>query len=332
MNQAPAGDRRVLVLIQLAGGNDGLNTLIPFRDPNYYRLRPQLAIAAKEVVPINGDLGFHPSCGGLAELSNKGKLAIIQNVSYQNPTKNHFRASEIWETASSGNEYLSTSWIDRYLDTHRQVQPLRCLCHRDRNEFEGSTRFKGQSPHLYATKGQGTERQIRRIIEYDCPRTRYPDTELARSLSAVTAMIASGLGTSFYLLSHHGYDTHRNQLGVHARLLSELSTAMAAFQRDLETRHLDHRVLTMTFSEFGRHPAENSRGGTDHGTAAPLMVMGSRMQKPLIGLAPSLDIAPHEDLSFTTDFRQVYATILDRWFYSEAQHVLRKPFAPLDFI
>jgi uncharacterized protein (DUF1501 family) len=145
-------------------------------------------------------------------------------------------------------------------------------------------------------------------------------------------MIASGLGTSFYLLSHRGYDTHRNQLGVHARLLSELSTAMAAFQRDLEARHLDHRVLTMTFSEFGRHPAENSRGGTDHGTAAPLMVMGNRMQKPLIGSAPSLDIDPREDLSFTTDFRQVYATILSRWFYTETQSVLRKPFAPLDFI
>ena len=357
--------RRVLVLIQLSGGNDGLNTLIPFRDPNYYRLRPQLAIAPKEVIPITGNIGFHPSCGGLAELFREDKLAVIQNVGYPNPTKNHYRSSEIWETANAGNEYSATGWIGRYLDTHCRVQPLdadpgmvhigdrfprsfqslqlhrpvgiqrpfgRSVSNRGPETVGKSARFDEQSRRQTAIETLNTERRIRRIIERDRPRTRYPKSQLAHSLRAVVAMIAAGLATTVYFLSHRGYDTHRGQLVIHARLLEELSTAMDAFQRDLEARRLDHRVLAMTFSEFGRRPAENNRSGTDHGTAAPLVVMSSRIQEPLIGSAPRLDIAPSEDLPFTTDFRQVYATVLDRWFHTDAQRVLGRPFAPLEFI
>ena len=362
---ATARDRRILILIQLAGGNDGLNTLIPMEDPNYYRLRPQLGIAPNEVIPITGNLGFHPSCRPLAELYREGKLAVIQNVGYPNPTKNHFRSSEIWETANADNEYLATGWIGRYLDTHGLAQPLEAdpgmvhignrfprsfqslqphrpvgiqrpfggsLSDRGPNTVGRSARFDGKSGRPTAMENLATERRIQGIIECDRRQARYPKSQLAHSLRAVVAMIAAGWDTPVYLLSHRGYDTHRGQLSIHARLLAELSTAMAAFQRDLEARSLDHSILTMTFSEFGRSPAENSRGGTDHGTAAPLMVMSSRVQEPLIGSAPSLDIAPSEDLSFTTDFRQVYATVLDRWFHADAQRVLGRPFAPLEFI
>lgn len=358
-------DRRVLVLIQLVGGNDGLNTLVPMEDPNYQRLRPQLAIAPKDLIPISGNLGFHPSCRGLAKLFQEGKLSVIQSVGYPNPSKNHYRSSEVWETATAANEHSATGWIGRCLDTHFRAQPLatapgmihigdrfprsfqslqphhpvgiqrplrRSVSHRGHKTVRESARFDEQSRRQAAIESLTIERRIRGIIKRDRPPTRYPKSQLAHSLCAVTAMIAAGLETPFYFLSHRGYDTHRCQHSIHARLLEELSTAMATFQCDLEARCLDHRVLTMTFSEFGRRPAENNRGGTDHGTAAPLVVMGSSIQEPLIGSAPRLDIAPSEDLPFSTDFRQVYATVLDRWFHTDAQRILGRSFAPLEFI
>jgi uncharacterized protein (DUF1501 family) len=177
-----------------------------------------------------------------------------------------------------------------------------------------------------------TEQRIYDLTNRYQPRVDYPASRLAASLRGVAAMISAGLGTRIYFVSQSGYDTHTNQQGVHARLLTELSDSLAAFQRDLKARRLEDQVLTMTFSEFGRRPNENSGGGTDHGTAAPIFVMGSAVKEPLIGSRPDLKVGPKEDLTYSTDFRQVYSTVIEKWFQCPPEGILSKRFDPLSFI
>lgn len=177
-----------------------------------------------------------------------------------------------------------------------------------------------------------TERRVEQVLEAYRPTVSYPVSGFARSLRNVAALISAGLSTRVYFVSLSGFDTHSNQLNQHANLLRTLSEGLTAFQRDLKARQLDDQVLTMTFSEFGRRPSENDSHGTDHGTAAPLFVMGSRVRAGLVGTAPSLKVARNEDLSFSTDFRQLYATVLDRWLGCSSAAVLGKSYSPLEVI
>ncbi len=367
---APEKDRSIFVLIQLAGGNDGLNTLAPFEDDRYYRLRPRLALKKSEIIGIADNLGFHPACRELATLYGDGKLGIIQNVGYPNPNRSHFRSSEIWETASDSDDYLANGWLGRYFDNN-------CKSAREESDPQGvhvggdtPQSFSSEIPHnlfgirrLNRRKGNGnsqellenlarispqnesagflshtlmntlvTEKRVRKIASRYRPQSEYPSTRLGNSLRGVSAMIASGLETRVYFVSQTGYDTHANQKQIHKRLLGELSGALGAFQNDLKAHGLEDQVLTMTFSEFGRRPAENNGGGTDHGTAAPLFVMGSRLKNNLLGTPPNLDIGKKEDLAHSTDFRQVYATVLDNWLECSSESVLGQKFKPLPFV
>lgn len=375
---APEKDRRILVLVQLAGGNDGLNTVVPFSDDTYYRLRPSLGIPAHRLLRLDDHQGLHPSCDALHRLYGDGQLGIVQNVGYPNPNRSHFRSTEIWEAACDSHQTLDTGWIGRYLDNTCQGSPEADVLANAAdpaavhisNEIPGSflarqshptfglgagRRTRGKSPDLSllesltqeelpGDEGNGgflrqvtldalvTEKRIESLIAQYRPEAKYPGGNFAQSLHHVAALIAAGMSTRVYFVSLGGFDTHNGQAPTHERLLRELSEGLAAFQADLTARKLDDQVLTMTFSEFGRRPGENKSGGTDHGTAAPLFVLGSQLKGGLSGTAPSLAIAKNADLTYSTDFRQVYSTVLQDWMDAPAPEIIGEKFAPLPLI
>ena len=373
---APEKDRSILVLVQLAGGNDGLNTLIPFEDADYYRLRPTIGIARDQVLRLGDTHGFHPAMTAMRDVFKAGKLAVIQNVGYPNPNRSHFRSSEIWETASASEDFASTGWIGRFLDNacagvpadshdplavhltngvpqsfaSARAHPTFGLAagggnRRDNEETRRLLeKMAGAPSEGVADNGNATflkqtlmdtlvtEKKVQRVIGDYRPGAPYPASPLAASLRNVAALIAAGLPTRVYFVSLSGFDTHTNQIAQQATLLGQLSDGLAAFQKDLEAHQLDGQVTTMTFSEFGRRPSENDSRGTDHGTAAPLFVMGSRVKGGLHGTAPSLKLQKNQDLTFSTDFRQVYATALDRWLNCPSNEVLGGKFESLGFV
>lgn len=362
-------DRSILVMIQLAGGNDGLNTVVPFEDDHYYRLRPKLALNKKDLHVVDDQFGFHPNCGEMANLYRDGQLAVVQNVGYPNPNRSHFRSMEIWETASKSDEYLTSGWMGRFFDnccsgtpeddpvglSVGNELPDSFVAQNDHNIFsldpsQGRKRSVGESmldamqtappessdnaSFLQHTLMNAlvTERTVQRRLRRYKPMVEYPSSGLGRSLKSVAALIASGQETRVYFVSIGGFDTHANQLQRHRQLMSQLSGAMAAFQADLVAHKLDDQVLTMTFSEFGRRPSENVSAGTDHGTAAPLFVMGSQLKGSLFGSAPDLNLKKNKDMTYSTDFRSVYSSVIQNWFQANPEAVLGRAFDDIGFI
>ena len=367
-------DRSILVLIQLAGGNDGLNTCVPYEDANYYKLRPTLAIPEHSVLKLNHEIGLHGSCAPLHRLLNDGKLSIIQNVGYPNPNRSHFRSTEIWETASDSDRYARTGWLGRYFDnacegapadgTPRgihignevpqsfladQPHPLHGLANGSGNRRQHQETVKLLGSLLEASSTEpgtpngtflqhtmmnalATDRRVETILGSRRSRARYPNNRFSQSLSAIASLIAGGMETRVYFASLGGFDTHSNQARNHANLLQTLSEGLIAFQRDLEERKLDDQVVTMTFSEFGRRSNENDSAGTDHGTSAPLFVMGSKVKGGLFGETPNLDFERNADLPHSIDFRQIYSTILTRWLNCDSTRILGRDFAPIEFL
>jgi uncharacterized protein (DUF1501 family) len=384
----PEKDRRILVLVQLAGGNDGLNTVVPYADPAYHALRPRLALREKDVLRLDDHLGLHPACAPLHDLLREGHLGIVQNVGYPNPNRSHFRSTEIWETGSAADETLGSGWIGRYLDNACSGPDLPDFANdADPDAIHVNAEipqsFGGLLPHhtygltlgnragragradagllerlasrpgaslaatptteqtehpnhsfLRATLMDAlvAEKNIQRIIDANRPEATYPTGPLAMALRNIAGLIAAGLSTRVYFVSLGGFDTHANQANTHPNLLRQLSESLSAFQKDLTARRLDDQVLTMTFSEFGRRPNENQSGGTDHGTAAPLFVMGRQIHGSLHGSAPNLVLEKNADLAYSTDFRSVYATVLERWLDSPADQVLGQTHPRLGFL
>ncbi len=378
---APARDRRVLVLVQLGGGNDGLNTVVPFADDNYYKLRPRLGFQrSTQFSKLNDQIGLPPTCLPLARLFNEGKFTVVQNVGYPNPNRSHFRSTEIWETASDAQTYLSSGWLGRYVDNccdgtpsatadpvavhGTTTLPQSIQADKPQNYFGigGNSRINVR-PHprrdgrafipLLDQLAQAptpaepahflshtlmdalvTEKRVQQILASYRPEKPYPNFPLAQSLQGVAALVAAGLETRVYFCSQPGYDTHSNQFNTHQNKLTELAQSLAAFQSDLEHHGLDKQVLTMTFSEFGRRPYENDALGTDHGTAAPLFLMGSALKTPggIIGQAPDLNIGPQGDLEYKIDFRQIYSTVLHRWLDADPAKILGQKFQELPLV
>ena len=368
----PEKDRSILVLVQLAGGNDGLNTLIPYEDSNYYKLRPKIGIKKKDAIALNDTHALHSSMTKLNELYREGKAGIIQNVGYPNPNRSHFRSTEIWETAVESDRTSSTGWIGRFMDNQCSGMPTNSTdplaVHMTNNTPQS---FGGKNPHstfgfanrinrrdnddtrklletTYANVEVGndnstflkqtlmntllTERKVQQKLDEYKPSHNYPNSNLATSLKNVAAMIRAGFPTRVYFVSIGGFDTHSNQLANHGGLLAQLSDALHAFQKDLEGHKLDKQVTTMTFSEFGRRPNENDSAGTDHGTAAPLFVIGSNVKGGMYGTAPNLNLKKNQDVEYSTDFRQVYSTMLEKWMNCSAKDVLGKKYNNLDII
>ncbi len=364
------GGETILIVIELGGGNDGLNTVIPHGDEAYYENRFTLAIPRNEVSRIDDSVGLHPALGGFSQLLDDQQLTIVQGVGYPNPNRSHFESMDLWHTAHRIDESSQLGWIGRCIDSDRSLQgelpaihygggkqPL-ALGTRSRpvpsiaslDQF----RFRGNGPRQFSSTVQrdlnvprSPENRLLGFIHESAQvalRTSerlenvidakasadYPNTQLGRKLGAVGQLIDSGLPTRIYYVTHDGFDTHSNQAEAHAGLLRELAGATAALMQDLDKRGHADRTAIMTFSEFGRRVRENASRGTDHGTAAPLFLAGGRVKSGLANPHPSLADLDQGDLKFTVDYRQVYATVLEDWLGIESVPVLGRSFEKLD--
>lgn len=365
----PLGGERVLVVIQLSGGNDGLNTVIPFQNDIYYQLRPKLALPKAELATLTQEAALHPSLSAFRDLYNNGELTILNNVGYPNPDRSHFRSMDIWHTASASNEYLHTGWLGRYLDAtcigcttptqvlelddtlslalkgaqHKGIsfkEPGRLYTTSQSPAFAGllQQHTHGHHPmadYLYRTLADTLQSAdaIHQAAKKQIAQPSYPNSGLARSLKTIGSLIGGGLHTSVYYASIGSFDTHINQQPQHQRLLKELNDAVAAFVADLKQQNRFNDVLIMTFSEFGRRAAQNASGGTDHGTANNMFLIGGALQKKgLYNPMPSLQNLDNGDLMYQIDFRSVYHTILQNWLQTNASQILGKPFQSLSFV
>lgn len=290
-HNARRDEGRTLVLLHLAGGNDGLNTIIPYADPMYYELRPRLSEAAREVVPIDARVGLHASLRPLVPLFEQGRLAIIQGVGYPDPDYSHVGSCRIWASGER-NGGAGSDWWDTVIE-RAVAQP------------QGARRPSDASPY-------GVRSLQRPPAASERPHSK-EGAPIAQTLAAIAETIASPNPPPIVCARMDGFDTHADQLPTHARLLRELAQAMATFQETIESRGVADRVLLLAWSEFGRRPAENAAGGTDHGTAGPVFVLGRNVRGGLHGQAPSLTDTDFGNLVHTTDFRDVYATAASRW-------------------
>jgi uncharacterized protein (DUF1501 family) len=371
---------RILVVVQLGGGNDGLNTVIPFGDAAYYRARPQIGIRADRALLLDrqAGLGLHPSLTGLKGLFDDGLMSVIQGVGYPNPNRSHFKSMDIWHTADTSA--TGNGWLGRYFDAEcagsdasgkPTPEPMAGIA----VGREAPLAMQGQiskpigfeSADLFQWLGSGVDKrltpaydeinrrgevsgvegssnqgflmrtamdaqvssdQIRKAVAQR-PLSPYPGNDLARQLSMVSSMIRAGLKTRVYYVTLGGFDTHAGQGGEngrHAQLMQQVGSSLRAFYDDLKKQGNDTRVLTLTFSEFGRRVAQNASGGTDHGAAAPMFLFGPMVRPGVIGNHPSLTDLDAGDLKFGLDFRSVYAGVLEQWLKADSRAILEGSF------
>lgn len=362
-------DDRVLVLIQLAGGNDGLNTLVPHADDIYYRSRPTLAIGKEKVLRIDDYCGLHPEMYALKELWDNGRLALLQNVGYPNPNLSHFRSTEIWETGSAADRKLASGWIGRYFDSdcrgvpsptlgmqfgERTAQTFaadhpRCVTLSNPDLFQfsgGAERLRDlERVNRPEATGSGTldfllrtgndvlavSRQLGEAVGGQQTTADYLPFQFSQTLQLVAKLIAAEVPTRVFYVTLGGFDHHARQKMRHATLLQELSEGIASFVKDLEgLGHLD-RTLVMTFSEFGRRVAENRSAGTDHGTASMMFLAGGAVEPGLHGPRADLSkLTTNGDLIQEVDFRSIYATVLNDWLHSDSRKVLADDVSPFE--
>lgn len=359
---------RVLVVVELNGGNDGLNTVIPYENALYYRNRPTLGVPKEKIVKLTDQLGFPPTMTRAAELFHQGKLAVVQGVGYPKPDRSHFRSMEIWHTASTASSPPRTGWLGRVLDY--QFQPnvelprgLALTSVLPQAFLAAKVTVPATAPedapaadltpeqkllrHLSSTPTEGKDAlgflrrqaaaayasadRIREAAAKFKSTAEYPGN-LGRQLRRAAEIITADLGIRLLFLSQDGYDTHNHQATAQGQNLTELSDALAVFQQDLEEHRVADKVLVLLFSEFGRRVAENASLGTDHGAASCLFLAGTRVRGGLAGTYPSLLKLDAGDLIHTVDFRSVYATVLERWLGCPAEKLLGGKYPPLDLI
>ncbi len=395
-------DATVLVVLQLSGGNDGLNTVVPFTDDLYFKARPTIALNGNGLLKINDQIALNAALKPLKNEFDQGRFAIIQNTGYPNPNRSHFRAMEIWHTGV--NDQLETNgWLGRYFDAQcsgadprgqqgeigvslGKVMPQSfrnrsnvALSLDDPETFQWNASgetvalAKAQeaifeklnkpgmtapmTPLAIESKTMGTlgginggspetadflrhtamnaiaaGDRIRALLGKGKNRAEYPYSRLGRELSMISKLIAGDFPTRVYYASQGGFDTHAGQVGSHARLLDDMSRSLAAFMADLRSHKASQRVLVLAFSEFGRRVAENGSGGTDHGAAAPMFLFGDSVKGGIHGGPPDLKNLLDGDLRHQTDFRQVYAAVLEKWLKTDSAKVLKGNYSPVDVL
>ena len=365
----PPGNK-VLVILQLSGGNDGLNTVIPVRNDIYYRERPRLGIEKSKALLLNDEVGLHPSLTSLRDLYNDGSLGILNNVGYPNPDRSHFRSMDIWHTASKSDEYVNTGWLGRYLDAQcagcdKPTQALEIddtlslalkgeqvkgLAMRDPRQLYGASHEKffkdvvaehkdqpGEQPvdYLYKTMAEtvASADYIFQQSRLHPTSAQYPNSGLGQSFKTIASLIFSDINTKVYYVSLGSFDTHVGQAGQQQRLFTEMNDAIKAFVGDLKANNRFQDVMLMSFSEFGRRVAQNASGGTDHGTANNMFfVSGGLKEKGVLNAMPDLTNLQDGDLKHAVDFKQVYATILKNWLQTDDKKILGKQFDYLQFL
>ena len=363
----PPGNK-VMVVIQLSGGNDGLNTVIPVRNDIYYKQRPRLGIQKENALTLTDEAGLNPALTGFKELYDNGNVGILNSVGYPNPDRSHFRSMDIWQSGSRSDEYIYTGWLGRYLDAQCSGcdKPTQAL------EVDDilSLALKGENnkglavkdpKRLYTTshskyfkdinashqKGEETVDYLYKTMsdtissaEYLFEQSRlhpssqiYPATELGKNLKTIASLILSDINTKVYYVSLGSFDTHVNQENQQKRLFTELDNAVTAFVKDLKSNNRFDDVMLMTFSEFGRRVSQNASGGTDHGTANNMFfISGALKQKGMLNAMPDLNDLNDGDLKHTIDFKDVYATILNKWLNADDKKILGKQYDYLKFI
>jgi len=365
----PPGNKAV-VIIQLSGGNDGLNTVIPVSNDIYYKERPLLSIKKEQTLTLTDEAGLHPSFTGFKSLFDEGSLGIMNSVGYPDPDRSHFRSMDIWQSASSSKEVWQTGWIGRYLDesckdcnTHSralEIDDLLSPALKGKTEkgiaFKDPRRLYNTSHEKYfkdlaaAHHAAEHERPVDYLYKtmsetlssadyiYEQSKQRpssgtYPQTELGRNLKIIASLILSDINTKVYYVSLGSFDTHVNQQQQQLRLFKELDEAVAAFVKDLKNNNRFNDVLLFTFSEFGRRVSQNASGGTDHGTANNMFfVSGGLKQKGILNQMPDLTNLDEGDLKYQVDFKNVYATVLNKWLDADDEKILQKKYGHLSFI
>lgn len=327
-----------LVFIQLNGGNDGLNTFIPYEDPLYYDYRTKIALSKDDVLSRNKGMAFHPALKDFATIQQSGDLTIIQNVGYPEPNRSHFRSQEIWQTASASNQYLTNGWLGRYLDLQcNEHEPTagvnfdsidtlslkgnepNSITVKDPNRFKMKTNTDdviklSDNPQLDFVRkiansvSEGSD-DIQKALAKSTSEINYPKTALGKNLEWIARLIKGNLNSKVYYTSQSGYDTHDNQINIQQRNLTELNDAIYSFYTELKKAQLLQNVTLVIFSEFGRRVKDNGNG-TDHGTAAPMFIIGGNNKGKIIGNNPNLADLDNGDLKYEVDFRSVYASLL----------------------
>jgi uncharacterized protein (DUF1501 family) len=376
---APSSDKpgakdTILVVIELNGGNDGLNTVIPFKDEEYAKLRPTLKQPENQVKKLTDDIALHPAMTGLAELYQDNALCVVQGVGYPNPDQSHFRSMDIWQAGSTAKQ-LTDGWLGRalvkmkgagsfHLKTGNDKAPLAvtgapvrvpsittledfqlqmaAVSGADKKDqraiIEGAVQPSDTNSGLLdfvartAANTYASSRRLQEIGKNYQPKSPYPATPLANRLKLAAQLIDADLGARIFYVMIDGFDTHSGQAPTHANLWTQVSAAMTAFYKDMKARGQHERVLMMTFSEFGRRAKENGSRGTDHGSAAPMMLVGGKVKAGVVGAHPSLTELEMGNLKHHTDFRQVYAGILDGWLGVSSKEVLGSEFKAVEIL
>ncbi|HUL40903.1 MAG TPA: DUF1501 domain-containing protein [Burkholderiales bacterium] len=353
--------RNLLVLIELKGGNDGYNTVIPYADTEYYRLRPQIAIPRDQVLQLDERTGLHFSLKPLMPLWQARELAIVQGVGYPQPNLSHFRSIEIWDTASSSGEYLSQGWLSRVFASDpvpkqfaadglvvgsQDLGPLsgggtRAITLVNTEQFRREARLAGDAelnvtnPALaHILKVENDIQQAASHLKGNYQfKTEFPTTQFGNSLKNASQVIAEGGGVAAIKVSLNGFDTHSNQPGTQQRLLGELAEGLVAFKSALIEINHWNSTLIITYAEFGRRPQENLSHGTDHGTANVHFMIGGKVRGGLFGPAPQLkQLDGNGNPAFGVDFRSLYATAVENWWGLESRTILGGKFARLDVL
>lgn len=366
----PPGNK-VLVVLQLSGGNDGLNTVIPIHNDIYYKSRPKLGIQKQSSLILTDETGLNPALTAFKDLYDDGSLGILNSVGYPNPDRSHFRSMDIWHSASGSSEYVYSGWLGRYLDAQcsgcdkptqaleiddvlslalkgqnmngiAMKDPRRLYTTSHANYFKDLVSQHKDShddahtvDYLYKTMAEtlSSADYIFEQSKLHPTSAMYPSTGLGQSMKTIASLIFSDINTKVYYVSLGSFDTHVAQEGQQKRLFTEMNDAIKAFVADLKANNRFQDTMIMTFSEFGRRVNQNASGGTDHGTANNMFfISGGLKQKGVLNPMPDLNDLQEGDLKHKVDFKDVYATVLKNWLNADDKKILGKDFNHLTFI
>ncbi len=357
LSATPHKQRR-LILVELAGGNDGLNTVLPFKDPLYSQLRPTLKLESDGLIQLDERRALHASLRPLHSLWLEKELAIVEGLGYDEPNRSHFRSRDIWSSGSDASQLKKTGWLADALQQQTKEREINAVVFGGRTHpFAGKTAnhinidsladFLAAplaAPHSAPTKNNAaqwinavqstTAKYQKQLIDADIALQdeRYGDNKFGAQLRDASLLIRSGLAPSVLKLHLKGFDTHANQLERHAKLMKIMATGLKTFAADLREQGQWKNTLVATYSEFGRRAKENASGGTDHGTAAPHLVLGGAVKGGFYGQTPSLKNLQNNDLVHTLDYRSLYVTLLRDWLKLTDSRVNRREFPTIDFI
>jgi uncharacterized protein (DUF1501 family) len=339
------GQQRIVVLVELKGGNDGFNTLVPFKDDLYYQYRSRIAIKQRQVLGLNDEVGLHPRMKALMPIWNSGQMAWIQGVGYPHPVLSHFRSMDIWDSASNSNQFISNGWLSRVLPKYKkglhgialnkgqaqlgplQSSQLNCVTMQDPKTFLSQIKRINDVKPIQLTPAIAHVSQIQHQLfsvgeQLSTKMGKHPKQAgvgfskgvFGHSLKSVAEMIISGIDSPVYKVTQDGFDTHAGQRGAQDNSLYHLANGLASFQKSMQKAGKWNDVLVVTYSEFGRRAKENRAGGTDHGTASSHMILGGKVRGGIYGKHPDFSrLDANGNVQHTTDFRAIYGTIAQRW-------------------